>query len=143
MGIGSITYGDRVLRGCKRFAHEIVQWNGFDEPQRAAVWQRLTELREGVVAQYVVVVDREILQSRALELRVEEDASRPIESLIYETLKRAVRLQSGPAARDLQALGLRARDGNSAPLSLLESIEREFYQRSVARYERDFHTLAQ
>ena len=139
VGICSTTYGDLVCRGCKRFAHEIVQWNGFDSPQRGAVWQRLTELREGAVCQFVVVVDGEILQSRALELRVVEDATRNVESLVYETLKRAVRV----AALDMCALGLRALDGNTDPLTLLESIEREFYDRSIAQYEHDFHTLAQ
>ncbi len=139
MGICSTTYGDLVCRGCKRFAHEIVQWNGFDSPQRSAVWQRLAELREGAVCQFVVVVDGEILQSRALELQVVEDATRNVESLVYETLKRAVRVD----ALDMRALGLRALDGNSDPLTLLESIEREFYDRSIAQYEHDFHTLAQ
>ncbi len=141
MGICSTTYGDLVCRGCKRFAHEIVQWNGFDAPQRNAVWQRLSRLREGAVSQFVVVQDREILQSRALELQVVEDAAQHVESLVYETLKRAVRVET--AGLDLRALGLRAIDGNTDPLTLLESIEREFYKRSVARYERDFHTLAQ
>ncbi|MEM9624509.1 MAG: DUF1289 domain-containing protein, partial [Pseudomonadota bacterium] len=30
VGICSTTYGDLVCRGCKRFAHEIVQWNAYD-----------------------------------------------------------------------------------------------------------------
>lgn len=143
VGICSTTYGDLVCRGCKRFAHEIVQWNGFQAPQRAAVWQRLTELREGAVSQFVVVVDREMLQTRARDLQVVEDATRNLDSLVYETLKRAIRVETELAALSLRALGLRARDGNAEPMSLLESIEREFYQRSVARYEHDFHTLAQ
>lgn len=84
-----------------------------------------------------------MLQTRARDLQVVEDATRDLDSLVYETLKRAVRVETELAALSLRALGLRARDGNADPMSLLESIEREFYERSVARYEHDFHTLAQ
>ncbi|MCZ6708751.1 MAG: DUF1289 domain-containing protein, partial [Gammaproteobacteria bacterium] len=47
VGICSTTFGDLVCRGCKRFAHEVVQWNGFEPAQQAIVWARLDELREG------------------------------------------------------------------------------------------------
>ena len=57
VGICSTTYGDLVCRGCMRFAHEIVGWNGFNEAQREAVWQRLLELRDGAVRSAVEVVD--------------------------------------------------------------------------------------
>ncbi len=29
-----------ICRGCKRFAHEIVAWNGYTDDQRERVWQR-------------------------------------------------------------------------------------------------------
>ena len=41
------------LRGCKRFAHEIVQWNGYDEDQQQRVWQRLKSMRDEVLGQIV------------------------------------------------------------------------------------------
>ena len=53
MGICSTTYGDLVCRGCKRFAHEIISWNGFDESQREIVWSRLLELRDTCVRDVV------------------------------------------------------------------------------------------
>ena len=49
VGICSTTYGDLVCRGCKRFAHEIVQWNSYDATQQDAVRERLTRIRDEVL----------------------------------------------------------------------------------------------
>ncbi|AOA59867.1 DUF1289 domain-containing protein [Acinetobacter larvae] len=37
----STVFGDAVCRGCRRFNHEVIQWNGYDAAQRYAVWKRL------------------------------------------------------------------------------------------------------
>ncbi|MCZ6890305.1 MAG: DUF1289 domain-containing protein, partial [Gammaproteobacteria bacterium] len=37
IGICSTTYGDLVCRGCKRYAHEIVDWNRYTEDQRSRI----------------------------------------------------------------------------------------------------------
>ena len=57
VGICSTTFGDLVCRGCQRYAHEIVQWNGYDEDQHQQVWQRLKGLRDQVLAQMVLCAD--------------------------------------------------------------------------------------
>ena len=46
IGLCSTVYGDLVCRGCKRFSHEIIDWNRYDHQQKAAVWQRLEQLLE-------------------------------------------------------------------------------------------------
>ena len=63
VGLCSTTYGDSVCRGCKRFAHEIVDWNRYDDPQKSAVLSRLTQLMLGVVSRYVLVTDTQLLQN--------------------------------------------------------------------------------
>ena len=70
VGICSTTYGDLICRGCKRFAHEIVQWNGYDDDQRDRVWRRLGELRDGSVAQFVTREQLDALVARAEELNL-------------------------------------------------------------------------
>src|SRR6188768_2431040 len=57
IGICSTTYGDLVCRGCKRLAHEVVGWNGYDDDQRGAVWTRLYDLRAGAVRHVFEVID--------------------------------------------------------------------------------------
>lgn len=39
----STTFGDDVCRGCRRFHHEIIQWNIYSEKQQAIIWKRLDE----------------------------------------------------------------------------------------------------
>jgi predicted Fe-S protein YdhL (DUF1289 family) len=65
IGICSTTYGDLVCRGCKRFAHEIVEWNGYSDSQQVAVWSRLETLRQGSFALFVEVVDAPALRTAA------------------------------------------------------------------------------
>jgi predicted Fe-S protein YdhL (DUF1289 family) len=63
VGICSTTYGDLVCRGCKRFAHEIVQWNGYDDVQQDAVRDRLQRVRDEVLTLLLVCCDEGLLQS--------------------------------------------------------------------------------
>lgn len=37
----STVFGDSVCRGCRRFNHEVIRWNGYTPEQQTAVWQRL------------------------------------------------------------------------------------------------------
>ena len=51
IGVCSTTsVGDVVCRGCKRFAHEVVDWNGYSDEQKQAVERRLQQLLERVLA---------------------------------------------------------------------------------------------
>ena len=136
VGICSTTYGDLVCRGCKRFAHEIVGWNGFADAQREAIWQRLQKLRDGAVATYVAVVDRGALQARAMQLVVpaREDVESTYEVAYQVLLRRRV------PVTELAADGLRLQRGVQADTSreLIRYIDQEFYARSRAHYERNF-----
>ena len=37
----STVFGDHVCRGCRRFNHEVIQWNSYSESEQFAVWKRL------------------------------------------------------------------------------------------------------
>lgn len=37
----STVFGDSVCRGCRRFNHEVIQWNTYTAEQHTAVWKRL------------------------------------------------------------------------------------------------------
>ena len=37
----STVFGDSVCRGCRRFNHEVIQWNTYSAEQRLAIWKRL------------------------------------------------------------------------------------------------------
>jgi len=77
IGICSTTYGGDVCRGCKRFAHEIIDWNAYSEEQKQLVWDRLTRLTVEVVAPRVSIYDEDLMAQtlRSLGVRYHADQS--------------------------------------------------------------------
>ncbi len=136
VGICSTTYGDLVCRGCKRFAHEIVAWNGYSDDQRARVWRRLHTLRDQATAMFIDVADARVLRAAGFKAGLARDADMSLLALGYELLRRT--------ARDLDVLneiGLQAvRDEMSQPLAVRDAIDAEFHLRSSAYFERSFRT---
>ena len=145
IGICSTTYGDLVCRGCNRFAHEIVGWNGYDDRQRALVWQRLHRLLAQSVRAHLRIVDEARLRAAADEAAVcaaaplPEAEPLPLEVLAFQTLRR------NPVP--LAMLGLASRETTASGTELdtretLQAIDREFHRRSRAHYEAAFKTPA-
>jgi len=136
VGICSTTYGDLVCRGCNRFAHEIVAWNGYSDDQRARVWQRLLSLRDAATALLIAVDDVSLLRAAALTAGLPRRSDMSLLTLSYELLRRR--------ARDLEKLseiGLRPLHADHIePVAVRNAIDVEFRIRSVAFYERSFHT---
>lgn len=147
IGICSTTYGDLVCRGCKRFAHEIVQWNAFDTGQRQAVWRRLLELRAGAVRSVLEIRDEWLLRRHADRLGFATGHELDPENLLYELLQRLQWREQRPSLEGLGvALAEVAGPGASAdpaPDDLLARIDREFYRRSMAQYERNYRIPAE
>ena len=149
VGICSTTYGDLVCRGCKRFAHEIVQWNAFDADQRQAVRQRLSELRGGAVRQVIRVSDETLLRQRARQLALPGADGDDLANLAYETLLQLRWQARGTGFRELglALAGASATAGDAgpdpAPAEVLARIDQEFYRRSAAWYERNYRIPAQ
>ncbi len=148
VGICSTTYGDLVCRGCKRFAHEIVQWNGYNEEQQQVIWGRLSTLRDEVVAGCVHCFDQ-----AAFKLMVDQAglADAVIGERIYQLLRFMIRrnlplADAGLAPMFDVAAGAasdnRRRDPNELDtLSLMQGIDAQLYERSKAHYERNYRVL--
>jgi hypothetical protein len=136
VGICSTTYGDLICRGCKRFAHEIVAWNSYTEDQRDRVWHRLYALRDQATALFVAVSDARLLRDAGVAARLVRPTDMSLLTLSYELLRRR--------ARDLESLdeiGLRAlREDTAQPIAVRDAIDSEFHLRSIAHFERSFHT---
>ena len=138
MGICSTTYGDLVCRGCKRFAHEIVEWNGYGEPQRSAIWVRLIELRDGSVTAILSEGQLHSLAERGNELRLPNVEAMSDASRAYEALRRLARFASQADPNAIPDAG-----AGETPRTMLERIDQEFYARSLAVFERSFKVPAQ
>ena len=139
IGICSTTYGDLICRGCKRFAHEVTGWNRYADDQRAVVWRRLNDLRDAAVAEFLRIENEAALREAAVALGIPPEPEWTGLSVVYETLRRT------RGAPDLAALGL-VRSAFAADIAadeLFGAMDREFYTRATAAYERNFRTLAQ
>lgn len=135
VGLCSTTYGDSVCKGCKRFAHEIVDWNRYDESQKATVIFRLAQLIDSVVARYILVIDSSrlevALRENGFRFRVDQAPSWWAYDLMRQTKGRIA---------DLSACGLRQipeAKHLTAP-ELWETMNREFMEISEGHYERYF-----
>lgn len=129
VGVCSTTYGDLVCRGCKRFAHEIVDWNSYSDSQRAEITDRLESLRAGAVRLFLTIPEgRSPLATVALLLRDE---------------------QQTPACSGLQwrerwaEQGIRIDPQIDSLEQLLAAIDAELLTRSRSVYERSFRVTLQ
>ncbi|MFT5335165.1 MAG: putative Fe-S protein YdhL (DUF1289 family), partial [Halioglobus sp.] len=62
IGVCSTGIGDLVCRGCKRFAHEVINWNGYTADQKRVVDSRLSQFLSQCVSNKLRVVDAKLLE---------------------------------------------------------------------------------
>ena len=139
VGICSTTYGDLVCRGCKRFAHEIVGWNGYRDEQRDVVWERLNRLLAESVRAYVAVIDEDRLRTAASD-RVPDAERLPAEVVAFRAMC------VSPAPFEQLGLASRRQEGEQGEREekrreVVRRIDAEFYARSRGYYEASFKTL--
>ena len=132
IGVCSTTYGDLVCRGCKRFAHEIVEWNGYSDDQRLLIRDRLERLKWESARLSIRVDDRVEVARTALALRISLD--QPIELVACEILKKT---GMNPSLLGIATL---PDGGNASPTDFVRAVEGEFLRRSEAHYEHAFRT---
>ncbi len=69
IGICSTTsIGDAICRGCKRYAFEVIRWNGYSEQEKEAVLRRIEALTVQILKNRFHIQSREALES-ALNVR--------------------------------------------------------------------------
>lgn len=147
VGICSTTYGDLVCRGCKRFAHEIVQWNGYDATQQDAVRERLTRLRDEILEALLVCDEPGLLQAALSEAGLTDLAEKEGQ---YQLLRFMVRREQSLASAGLAlSAGAVAQPGpRNQPtpeldtLHAMQLLDAESYRRAKAHYERNFKVPA-
>lgn len=147
VGICSTTYGDLVCRGCKRFAHEIVQWNGYDETQQDAVRDRLTRLRDEILEALLVCEEPSLLQAALSEAGLTDFAQK---EGLYQLLRFMVRREQSLAIAGLalSAGAIAQPEPSNQPtpeldtLHAMQLLDAESYRRAKAHYERNFKVPA-
>ena len=134
IGLCSTTFGDLVCRGCKRYIHEIVGWNGFTDAQKRIVVLRLEQLRIEAVRAHAAVTDAARLAQVAMSLRLPAD--QPVDLRAFEVLRRTAHRW-----RTLEEIGCRANVAGTDPVTARNLMDEEFLGRAHAHYEHDFRVL--
>lgn len=135
IGVCSTGIGDSVCRGCKRYAHEVIDWNSYTNEQREIIYTRINSFLSQVVAAKIAIVD-------ASKLAAFLDAQKvPVPENGDDYAKVFALLKAGAQQLDTLALVGCEVGADFAHLNLVELrdlIDKDFYTLSSAHYERYF-----
>lgn len=133
IGLCSTVYGDLVCRGCKRFHHEVVNWNAYDQAAQRSVWQRLEILLVQVMVGKLEVFDADRLRHQLEARQIRFVAAQSPYCWAYQLIVRGARV-----IQQLEAYGVALlpefREW-SLP-QLRDAIDQEYFLLSQAHYER-------
>lgn len=133
VGLCSTVYGDTVCRGCKRFHHEVIHWNGYNDDEKRAVWLRLEQLLVQVMTAKLEVFDSQRLRQQLEQRKIRYVAHQSEYCWAYQLIARGARV-----IRELEAYGLALlpefRDWELPELR--DAIDTEFFLLSEAHYQR-------
>jgi len=87
VGTCSTTLGDDVCKGCKRFCHEIVQWNGMTGEEKSAIITRCDNLMLQIARRFFVVNQYGLLKSKLESVNIECRSDMHPASWIFELLR--------------------------------------------------------
>ncbi len=138
IGVCSTGIGDRVCRGCKRFAHEVINWNSYSDAEKRLVNERLGEFLARCTRNKLRVLDAELLQRQLDAQQLAYPAHRDPHCWAYVLLKAGASQIDEPADYGLQ-IDAEYRGWDLAELR--KAIDEEFYILSEAYYERYLGTL--
>ena len=133
VGLCSTVFGDQVCRGCKRFHHEIVNWNLYSYEEKRAVWRRLEILLVQVMASKLEVFDAAVLRRQLEQHQVRFVPDQSPYCWAYQLIARGSRVIS---RIDAYGIALMPEFRDWALPDLREAIDREFFLLSEAHYER-------
>ena len=130
-----------MCRGCKRFSHEIVDWNSYDDAQKETIWERLETFKKQVVGQIVRFKDQDRFQLaiEAQKIKEPEDYQ-----AVYLLLQRLVRHSKTLSFAGLENVSpnFEIMEWEIDSLLTLQQIDKEIVTRSRAFYERSYKVSA-
>ena len=134
IGVCSTVFGDEVCRGCKRFQHEIIKWNTYDDIEKRSVLNRLELLKVQIMQSKVMIIDEDLLRSKLDEYKVKFDEDSDSLCWVFDLLRSGSQSIANPSEFGFDLI-------NSLNLSELKKVmEEELFQLSEAHYQRYFKT---
>ena len=133
VGICSTTYGDDVCRGCKRFIHEVINWNSFNPEEKESVWKRLEKLKTLIMQSKISIINEILMEEKIEELQLKINSDLNSLSKAFEIVK-----LTSKSFDDLNEFGIEIVNKNVSLIYLKEEIEKELYDLSMAHFNRYF-----
>ena len=133
IGVCSTGIGDTVCRGCKRFTHEVIDWNAYTLEQKHIVDQRLAGFLSQCVSNRLQVTDKALLKWQLQVQNVRHMEHHDEYCWIFSLLKAGAGQIDSTSEFGFE-VDLRYRE---LPLAQLrEQIDAEFLILSQAHYDR-------
>ena len=136
IGVCSTVFGDEVCRGCKRFQHEIIKWNAYNDIEKRSVLNRLELLKVQIMQSKVMIIDEDLLRSKLHDYKVKFDEDSDSLCWVFDLLRSGSQSIADPSEFGFDLI-------NSSVLNLSELkkvMEEELFQLSEAHYQRYFKT---
>ena len=133
IGVCSTGIGDAVCRGCKRFAHEVIDWNSYSPQQKRVVDGRLSGFLSQCVSNKLLVTDLSLLKWQLSVQQISHTPAHDEYCWVYSLLKAGAGQIDDTSSfgfdvhHEYRELSLKA---------LRELIDQEFFILSQAHYER-------
>lgn len=135
IGVCSTGIGDSVCRGCKRFAHEVIDWNSYTESQKRIIDRRLEKFLAQIVETKLRVVNPELLKWHLDVQQIRYSSHKSPYIWAYELLRAgASQIQN----LETYGMSLDAECRDVDLTTLRQSIDAEFFILSEAHYQRYF-----
>jgi predicted Fe-S protein YdhL (DUF1289 family) len=138
IGVCSTGIGDTVCRGCKRFAHEVINWNSYTLEQKRVVDGRLSNFLSQCVRNKLQVVDKALLEWQLSVQQISYVDHHDEYCWVYSLIKAGASQIVTSSEYGFQ-VDIHFRD---MPLSeLRELIDQEFFALSQGHYDRYMQTV--
>jgi predicted Fe-S protein YdhL (DUF1289 family) len=133
IGVCSTSISDVVCRGCKRFAHEVIDWNAYTPEQKQLIDQRLSLFLSQVMADKFFIVNQDLLETQMKLQQLRYHAYKPALVWLFELLRAGAGQIDKPAEFGFV---VQSSYTHFSLLQLREIVDQEFYQLSEAHYDR-------
>ena len=133
IGVCSTGIGDAVCRGCKRFAHEVIDWNGYSQAQKQAIDARLDRFLAMCVANKLRIVDQKLLDWQLSVQKIRHQAHHDPYCHLFALLKAGATQIAQPEQYGFEVM---PSCRGMTLVALRDQIDEEFWVLSAAHYDR-------
>ena len=133
IGVCSTSYGDHICRGCKRFSHEVTGWIKYSDAEKSLVNERLQKFKITILKDKFAITDTEKLKNKLKEANISFNQELDPLCWVFD-LFRTFTIED----IDLEEVGiaLKGEFSGMALFKIKEDINKEFFELSLAHYER-------